>query len=260
MQLPKKCLNCGTALNLNTSFELTLMGHTYKVWLCDEHSNTTPKDAKASLTQKLTELDEVLEKVKSMGMVAISQEEYDSLKSKKGANKLVSTLPKELSNRLRSNGEANEIDSIKIDPNAPTGVADFAPSVRSVLPKDSAGLPGMANYASHKVKREKDLQVVEEKVKTETGREVVVPKLMKSKDGTTVIKIAQTFTGDDLTKRMKAIDKASRDNDNEFLNRVNYDNKSYGEDCRKCKGIGTIINKGATVICASCGGSGLMSS
>lgn len=259
MQLPKKCLNCSTTQNLNTSFELTLMGNTYKVWLCDEHSNTTPKDAKLVLTQKLTELDDILEKVKSMGLVAISQEEYDSLKSKKNANKLVSTLPKELSQRLRSNGEqVNELDNLKIDPNTPTGLSDFAPSNKSIVPADAGGVPGMTGYASHKVKREKDLQIVEEKVKTETGREVVVPKLMKSKDGTTVIKIAQTFTGDDLAKRMKAIDKASRDNDQEFLSRVNYDNKSYGNDCRKCNGAGTIVSKGKNVVCTTCGGSGLM--
>jgi len=259
MQLPKKCLHCGTLQNLDTSFELTLMGHTYKVYLCETHSNTTPKDAKILLSQKLTELDEILEKVKSMGMVALSQEEYESLKSKKDASKLVSALPKELKQRLRSSGEQSASEDIELDENVEPGLVDFRPAVTSVTPTSSTGTPSVSgSYSSHKVKREKDLKIINEKVKTEAGREVVVPKLMKSKDGTTSIKIAQTFTGSDLDKKMKIIDKASRDGDSDTLNRINYNSQGYGDDCRKCNGAGTVNVMGKSVVCTSCGGSGLI--
>ena len=81
--------------------------------------------------------------------------------------------------------------------------------------------------------------------------------MMKSKDGITSIKIAQTFTGSDLDKKMKTIDKASRDGDSDTLNRINYNSQGYGDDCRKCNGTGTVNVRGKSGVCTSCGGSGL---
>lgn len=271
--MSKQCVICGTVENLNTSFELILFGNSYKVHLCTEHEDTTMKAAREALQNRLTKIDVFIEEAKSYGLnfvlkpddvktiadsyglVCITKEEYENLKSKKAAatNKKMIAPSQEFIKQMSKQQPSNnsETENTQTTP-VEHGVVDYSPQAESKRPEPS-GLVGqdMLQYAPIKTKREKDLKIESKSITTKGGRVIDgITTLMKSSEGVTRINIVQGIDDTELQKRMKVYDQASKDG-------MEVNQTNMFRNCRKCGGLGSFKN--GTTICAVCKGSGIIS-
>lgn len=266
MKLAKQCIVCGTSENLNTSFDVVLFGNTYKVYLCNSHEDTTMKAAREELQNRLMKIDEFIDEAKSFGlnivlrqedvqkiaedygMVCISKEEYENLKSRKaaaGRKQLIAPsqeLVKQMSQRQPSQVEAEVLQGSSEE-------VDYVPQVESVVPEGQFS-GDMLRYAPMKTKREKNMIVKNRNIETKGGRVVEgVTTLMKSPTGTTKIHIIQNVDDADLQRKMRNYDQASKMG-------MEVNRKNMWRNCISCRGNGAYANG---TICARCKGSGLVS-
>ena len=69
MILNTKCLRCGSTNNLHTRMSVIVDNNNYDITLCDEHAeDTTPKQAKDIVKNKLQEYQSLLQKLNEFGL------------------------------------------------------------------------------------------------------------------------------------------------------------------------------------------------
>lgn len=66
----KKCIICGSQ-DLSMSMNFIIDNEDHKVYLCEQHEDTSPKDAKQALLAKLKEVEDFIKKAKEMGLQVV---------------------------------------------------------------------------------------------------------------------------------------------------------------------------------------------
>jgi len=83
IDLTSFCIINGSEKNLNTTMIIKILGISYKISVCDEKADdTTTKEIKKAILDRITEIDELKTKIERFGYIVLSKKEYEELVNK----------------------------------------------------------------------------------------------------------------------------------------------------------------------------------
>jgi len=216
----------------------------YKIAICAEHEDdASPKTVKEIVQQKAEEIERIKEMAAKYGMTLSGKEESSPQPQKTAA---------------QPSGHKNIHPGLKRQPiarqEAPELSEPPAEQFEQPLQEDAGETANVERYNEYETRKDGVPRITAQKsqvVKTESGREVVVPSILYDDVGTkTSIRIVNTGGDRALQSRFKEMADASKGNRGpDFRNQ-------YGiRDCVACNGTGrSRINKNNP--CPKCGGDG----
>lgn len=227
MDLPKKCVFCNITTNLNTNIDMTFDGVTYKVWVCDTHEDMSSKQIREAIKSNVGNIATLIKEIEKFGYVCVLKEEYDKLKNRIIVPKL-NIEKQETTTKAAGSGQ-----TVKFTPRIQNAQVDGTPA---------------EPHSAYTVEREADMVLESENVKLKNGRNVPIPKSMKSSDGNTSITIVQGIDDSALQRRTNRLSQEALD--------PNFRGVKYGSECVACKGTG--IHPISKSECPKCHGTGIL--
>jgi hypothetical protein len=227
--MTKKCVFCGTEDNLTVSMQVTTDKGSQAIDVCAEHEDdASPKKVRELVAKKEEALAELERQAKELG--------YELAPT--GGSGIVAVTKKDPEPKPKSTGgePPQKVSSSK------------TPAKPRKMKMRQVQAPGTgASYDTAKAEAPGVLEVEEQVVATDGGRQLTVPKKIESEAGTTEIVIADT--DDKMIQRNmnKLKDKANRDG---MLFQQGY----MASECTLCKGTGITAINGQK--CIRCGGTG----
>jgi hypothetical protein len=288
MNLRSKCIRCGSTTSLNTILPVTIENVKYEVALCDEHAeDTTIKQVKECVIQRLKEIDELLKKANELGIelgdkkliiiespkepeaspqMPPQEPETTPSTSPQTSHKIVkkAPAPKTTIQYKKNNPQPKPISSSMV--RGVHGVAQGKVAAANLERRESLSTSSVVEGAIRNAKkrnlidedkevslptiRSKEQQVVEGR-----GRKpMVIPKTIKYSDGVTNIHVVNTGGDKTIQDRFRDLAQDSMQGDRPRF--------CYGADgydvipCNACDGTGTA--KVGTGPCPKCQGVGFL--
>lgn len=244
------CIVCDSKDNLNTSMNIKHDEKDYKVFLCDEHAETTtPKMAKDSLVSRIAKIDALMKQCKELGIeVSINQGGLSTAKKVDQSVKPIDKAVKVDGKKARLSTARNILDK-PVESVAGSGGGVSLESHQSINIDEMVS--GEIKEAmkkgdvSEEFVKPKNIDIEPQQISGRGGKEIAIPKVIQSTIGTTVIRVVDSGGDAALQKRFKQMS-----NDGDSKNP--YEN--IERECPICKGTGKtrVGNKE----CPKCGGSG----
>jgi hypothetical protein len=266
MKFDNKCIRCGTEENIDTVITVTVNDVKYKVALCEEHAeDTTPKQVKVLVNEKLEKLKKLMEELKEYGMdvddmngIAVAK------KAKKKAEKVEETEEEE--------GEEEEEEETIIKKTSKDKARiikkGYIPKVKSISGNvDGQNIPGASSLNTKETAQraipagEKAEVPITEDVEYQVvpgrcGVPMRIPKRIKHNQGSTKVSVVDTGGDQMIQTRFKEFARSTMNDERSHIyGRDGYDttecalcagtglNRVNGGKCKKCNGIG-LINRG----------------
>lgn len=231
------CIVSGTSDNLNTFFTVKVDDVTYEVALCDEHEDTTPKEVRRLIGDKIKEFNTICETLAQFGYKAVPIDE--TVKSIQPKSETTTEQPKSAPQTQESPLKKNEIQEL---PPVDVGKVTSSGNMGTIQPEHY--IPdSVANKDGTPVKRpaveHQELQIAE----SESGRPISAPKTVRDQSGETTYVIAPT-SHEELMRRSNVATK-----------REHSYQKGYAfRDCPLCGGVGQHRKN----TCPKCKGTGII--
>jgi len=151
MQIPKKCVICGNRDVSDTSMNITLHTIKHEVFICSDHEDTSPSQAKIALIRTLDELDKLIEAAAEFGYELIEKHELATLKERKPAMaptpkkvvqekdvKIVSGSGKEVTPQIvGGDADATAYAGVSLDNNQNEAISEIARSEKKISAPDA---------------------------------------------------------------------------------------------------------------------------
>lgn len=275
--LRETCIICKTAKNLDTVMTVTVDDKKYEVSLCSEHAEeTTPKQVKDKVKERIIEIEEVLKKVKELGLtdmlVGSASKKIEVVETaketeptpepeprpepepepqpkvtivKKQAEKPAERSGPSQITRVKRISKEKGMSKVKSVGGVAMSKAGTSANLESFESLDASALASeIAEEKGGSVPQVKaiDYQVVAGR----GGHAMRLPRNIKQTDGTTTIQMVDTGGDRTIQERFRE------------LSAGNFSHKKDGYDvmnCSLCRGAG-LARTGQT--CPKCGGTGLL--
>jgi len=274
--LRETCIVCKTSKNLDTVMTVTVDDKKYEVSLCAEHAEeTTPKQVKDKVRERITEIEEVLKKVKELGLTDMlvgsapkiiiaetpkettPEPQPDTQPDPQPESQPKVTIVKKQVEKPTEKSEAPQITRIKrISKEKGLSKVKSVGGVAMSRAGTSANLESLesldASAIASEIAEEKGGSVPQIKeidyqvVAGRGGQAMRLPRNIKQTDGTTMIQMVDTGGDRTIQERFRE------------LSAGNFSHKKEGYDvmnCSLCRGSG-FARTGQT--CPKCGGTGLL--
>lgn len=266
MSVIVNCVVCNSNTNLNTEMSIIINDEKIKVKICDEHAeDITPKIAREAYVKRKSEIDELIEKAKALGLDFTQ-------KAPPGAIHIPQRLP------VAQQHDVTQLSSLDADLDGedliPTSVVDTAMKrVAGTKARiESGGSGGSYNVEGHNVYDRSQLDgglpdaIFEGVAKMATfegrqGQQVAIPAIRRDGTGTTRITINKGKGDATLQNNFRQL--ASSDMQTPsgaIVNSHGFAIDGYNvKPCNACDGTGSFKVRGkSTQSCPRCGGSGIL--
>jgi len=237
MHLTSKCLVCNSVDNLNTTIKIKTATQEVEISLCDEHEETSPKQARELVSTKLAEYEELKKKMLEFG-VSVGQETAPAPKPLIQKQTIVKRAPVVAQKPITVDTTIDDSlagEVIRQEQSINTE-AEITNAIKKKDPSKEVRIPKVVEAESQVIRR--------------GGGQISVPKKIRTDDGgVTNITIVET-SNEDLQKRAKQMDPTTNPNAHSFKDGYSM------KECLLCRSAGTLKN-GQT--CPKCRGSGYRS-
>lgn len=251
-----QCIVCESTKNLNTEITIKLeSGEKQRVLLCDQHEETSPKEARKYIAKRSKQLDEFMEQAKALGyeikegniLVPVKKE---SIQEEHQEPQTPKPEPKKKSKKQDENDE-NEVVLDHI-PMVDTG----AVRGKNIQTHQSLNIDNFMRDVVAKEEKEnislkpKTDKVVMQTVSGRGGIPMNIPKEISGNIGNTIVKIVNSGGDRALQDRFK------EDADRSKVDGAKISSNYSVKDCSVCNGTGIARMGGKE--CPKCAGTGLL--
>ena len=258
------CVYCGSVINLNTTFSITINeNEKVQVLICDDHAeDASVKTAKEAYNLKQRQINDFLAQAKALGLdITINDGSKLALVTEpKRSAQVPDNIPV-----VAQNAVAPWFDDSSMvgDDVVNTDMIDNNRSIRSVGGSTDYGLVDSYNSLDRNSLSDKlDPSFFRGKAKItmaegRDGQPIAIPEHRIDGTGSTRIKIVKTEDDQRLQTRFKKMADDSKGGKTPDFARSGYQNTM--KMCPLCRGDSTIKNNGETLVCPKCNGSGMIS-
>jgi hypothetical protein len=242
IDLSNKCIFCDSEQNLNTTMNVKIDDTEYKVSVCTAHEDgASPKAIRQIVQEKAGEIEKIKQMAAKYGLKL--EEPPRKTTAQPSGHKLIYPGMKK-----------QEIKAPQPQLQEPPAEPDNQEvPIQEVDQSNTAVVERHDSYSLNSNKSPKVVTSKNQVVKTESGREIVVPSVIfDDNGGKTSIKIVNTGGDKALQSRFKELAEASKGSRG-----PDFRNQYSVRDCNICGGSG-VSRTDKKKTCPKCGGDGMM--